>query len=81
MPQRLGLDEVEALALQALVAAGARAAQAEPVARSIRGAERDGMRLHGLLYLPVYAEHYGRFLPQDKSEIAARIPNQVWEAA
>ena len=77
----MGLDEVEALALQALVAAGARAAQAEPVARSIRGAERDGMRLHGLLYLQVYAEHYGRFLPQDKSEIAARIPNQVWEAA
>jgi LDH2 family malate/lactate/ureidoglycolate dehydrogenase len=51
------------------------------VARSIREAERDGMRSHGLLYLPVYAEHYGRFLPQDKSEFAARIPNQVWEAA
>lgn len=27
------------------------------------------------------AQHYGRFLPQDKSEIAARILNQVWEAA
>jgi hypothetical protein len=25
--------------------------------------------------------HYGRSLPQDKSEIAARILNQVWEAA
>jgi hypothetical protein len=25
--------------------------------------------------------HYGRFLPQDKAEIAARILNQVWEAA
>jgi (2R)-3-sulfolactate dehydrogenase (NADP+) len=72
MPQRLGLDEVEALALLALVAAGARAAQAEPVARSIRGAERDGMRTHRLLYLPVYAEHYGRFLPQDKSESLIR---------
>lgn len=27
------------------------------------------------------ARHYGRFLPQDKAEIAARILNQVWEAA
>jgi hypothetical protein len=27
------------------------------------------------------AQHCGRFLPQGKSEIAARILNQVWEAA
>lgn len=27
------------------------------------------------------AQHYGRFLPQDKAEIAARILNQVWLAA
>mgnify|MGYP001362502362 CR=1 FL=1 len=27
------------------------------------------------------AQHYGRFLPQDKAEIAARILNQVWQAA
>lgn len=27
------------------------------------------------------AQHYGRFLPQDKAEIAARILNQVWAAA
>jgi hypothetical protein len=27
------------------------------------------------------SRHYGRFLPQDKAEIAARILNQVWEAA
>jgi hypothetical protein len=26
-------------------------------------------------------QHYGRFLPQDKSEIVARILNPVWEAA
>jgi hypothetical protein len=25
--------------------------------------------------------HYGRFLPQDKAALAARILNQVWEAA
>ena len=27
------------------------------------------------------AKHYGRFLPQDKAELAARILNQVWLAA
>lgn len=27
------------------------------------------------------AKHYGRFLPQDKSAIAAQILNRVWEAA
>jgi (2R)-3-sulfolactate dehydrogenase (NADP+) len=54
---RMTLDEVEALALMALRTAGASEAQALPVARSIRAAERDGMRSHGLLYLPVYVEH------------------------
>ncbi len=27
------------------------------------------------------AKHYGRFLPQDKAALAAKILNQVWEAA
>ncbi len=27
------------------------------------------------------AQRYGRFLPQDKAALAARILNQVWEAA
>lgn len=26
-------------------------------------------------------QHYGRFLPQDKAAIAAKILNRVWEAA
>ncbi len=51
------LDEVEALAVRRLQEAGAVAAQAGPVARSIRLAERDGVRSHGLMYLPIYAEH------------------------
>jgi len=54
---RMTLDEVETEAMTALQAAGASAAQARPVAQSIRAAERDGMRSHGLLYLPVYVEH------------------------
>lgn len=54
---RMTLDEVEALALARLRAAGASDMQAVPVARSIRAAERDGVRSHGLIYLPVYADH------------------------
>lgn len=57
MAIELDLDGVEALALQRLCEAGATAAQAGPVARSIRTAERDGVRSHGLMYLPVYVEH------------------------
>lgn len=54
---QMTLDQVEALAVTALTAAGASEVQALPVARSIRAAERDGMRSHGLLYLPIYVEH------------------------
>lgn len=57
MARRISLDEVEALASKRLLAAGATDAQAGPVARSIRLAERDGVRSHGLMYLPIYAEH------------------------
>lgn len=29
----------------------------------------------------VVQQHYGRFLPQDKAALAAKILNQAWEAA
>ncbi len=51
------LDEVEAAARAALVAAGASAAQAGPVALSIRDAEAEGARGIGLGYLPYYCGH------------------------
>jgi (2R)-3-sulfolactate dehydrogenase (NADP+) len=54
---RMTLDEVEALANRVLSEAGASATAAMAVARSTRLAERDGIRSHGLLYLPIYAEH------------------------
>lgn len=53
----LTLDEVGALAARALVGAGASEANAASVARSTVLAERDGIRSHGLLYVPIYAEH------------------------
>ena len=38
-------------------AAGARPENARPLARAIAAAEREGIASHGLMYLPVYAEH------------------------
>ncbi len=65
MGRTLTLDEIETLARETLVAAGASAVAATSVARSTRLAERDGIRSHGLLYLPIYAEHLrcGKVLP------------------
>ena len=54
---QLSLSEIEDLAHSALVAAGATAANAAPLAHAIMQAERDGIASHGLMYLPVYALH------------------------
>ncbi|MGB3148366.1 MAG: Ldh family oxidoreductase [Paracoccaceae bacterium] len=54
---RHSLDEVEALATSALISAGTDPVAAASVARSTRAAERDGIRSHGLLYVPIYMEH------------------------
>lgn len=49
--------EVENLALQALLAHGASEQQAGSMAAAVAAAEQDGMRSHGLFYLPTYCEH------------------------
>ena len=56
---RLTLDEIESLAQRVLTAAGAKTENAAPLAHAIMQAERDGISSHGLMYLPVYAEHLG----------------------
>lgn len=57
MPEQLSLADVEDLSCSRLIAAAASPLAAQSVARSIRAAERDGIRSHGLMYLPVYMEH------------------------
>lgn len=54
---RMTLTAVEQLCRDALTAAGALPENAAAVARSTMLAERDGIRSHGLLYVPIYAEH------------------------
>ena len=54
---RIALKEVGELAQAALEGAGASPENALSVARSTVMAERDGIRSHGLIYVPIYAEH------------------------
>ncbi len=55
--EHLTLENVNALAMTALHGAGASPENAASVARSTVKAERDGIRSHGLMYVPIYAEH------------------------
>ncbi len=57
MTETLDLIGVQRLAQAALEGAGADPAVAASVARSTVRAERDGIRSHGLMYVPIYAEH------------------------
>lgn len=54
---KLSLAEIERISRDALVASGTSEDNANAVARSTMLAERDGIRSHGLLYVPIYAEH------------------------
>ena len=75
----LTLDQVEELATRILTGAGASAGQAASVARSTRLAERDGIRSHGLMYIPIYAEHLrcGKVLGTARPQVAQPRPGVV----
>ena len=51
---RISLDDVETIALEALVRAGTEDTAARSLARAVRAAEHDGMPSHGFLYVPLY---------------------------
>ena len=53
----LSLDEVEELAVKALIRSGTLLESAKSMGKAVRAAERDGIRSHGLLYVPTYCEH------------------------
>ena len=57
MTHHFTLAQVEDLAFDRLWSAGASEAAARSMAQSIARAEGDGVRSHGLMYLPVYVEH------------------------
>ncbi|SDI37389.1 Ldh family oxidoreductase [Lutimaribacter saemankumensis] len=53
----LTLEEIEQLAMRALVAAGTTAENARPLAIATAATEADGVASHGLAYTPIYCEH------------------------
>ena len=53
----LSLETIYELTQDALSRAGANAAQAQSIAKATVLAEQDGIRSHGLLYVPIYGEH------------------------
>ena len=55
--EKLTLVQVESLATEALIGAGTRPESAMSVGKATRASERDGIRSHGLLYVPIYCEH------------------------
>lgn len=73
------LDEVETLACDTLIASGATPEAAASVARSTRLAERDGIRSHGLLYVPIYAQHLrcGKVATDAVPEVSHPAPGVV----
>ena len=76
--EKMSLDEVENLANEALIGAGTRPESAQSIGRAVRASERDGIRSHGLHYVPIYCEHVkcgkvdGRAVPKvDQSRVSA----------
>jgi (2R)-3-sulfolactate dehydrogenase (NADP+) len=55
--ERLTLAEIEALAHDALIRAGADAAAARALAQATAQTEADGVASHGLAYIPTYCAH------------------------
>jgi len=54
---RMNGEEIETLAREALQRSGTRAESAASLARAVAAAEIDGIRSHGLIYVPIYCLH------------------------
>jgi (2R)-3-sulfolactate dehydrogenase (NADP+) len=79
MEMTMTLDQVYDLALNTLKDAGASETNAASVAKSTWRAERDGIRSHGLMYVPIYAEHVrcGKVLGDAVPEVSQPKPGAV----
>ena len=75
----LSLEEIEDLAFQALVAAGASEANARPLAKATAVTEADGIVSHGLAYIPTYCEHIrcGKVDGQAEPSISRPAPSVI----
>ncbi len=76
---RLMLDEVHALARQALRAHGVSVDHAQAIAQTVTAAERDDCKLHGLFRIPGYVQavRSGKVTPDAVPEVRAFAPGVV----
>lgn len=76
---RLTQARIETLASAALLRHGASERQAGALAAAIAAAERDGLKSHGLMYLPTYCEHLtcGKVLGQAEPRLTRPAPAVV----
>ena len=78
-PIMLEVTEIEALALRALLRAGASPLQAGSLSRAIATAEAEGLASHGLGYLATYCEHLrcGKVIGTAVPKVAQPAPGVV----
>ena len=69
-------ERIEKLACAALIRHGASEDQARALAAGIAAAERDGLKSHGLMYLPTYCEHLtcGKVLGDAQPQLSRAAP-------
>jgi (2R)-3-sulfolactate dehydrogenase (NADP+) len=72
-------ERIETLARAALIRHGASEAQARALAAGIAAAERDGLKSHGLMYLPIYCEHLtcGKVLGGAEPQLSQLAPSSL----
>lgn len=77
--KNISLQEVEKITRAALEGAGASPTNAASVARSTVLAESDGIRSHGLMYVPIYAEHIscGKVNGKAEPEVSQPRPSAI----
>jgi (2R)-3-sulfolactate dehydrogenase (NADP+) len=75
----LSIAKIAELAAQALRNHGASEIQAAALASGIAAAERDGVRSHGLMYLPTYCEHLtcGKVVGQATPVLSRAAPGSL----
>ena len=77
--RKLNRREIEELASKALVACGSSEPSAVSLSRAVASAEMDGIKSHGLVYIPIYCEHLqcgkviGTVEPKVKKPAAASV--------
>ncbi|WP_420548108.1 Ldh family oxidoreductase [Curvivirga sp.] len=76
---KLTATEIETLAFDALLGAGTNETSARSMARAAAAAEIDGIRSHGLVYIPIYCEHVkcGKVIGDAKPEVKQTAASSI----